>query len=59
MAEPAGFTFIEDKSPPSASKAPPIALKRAVPFKLSCTNQTASGISCDRTTLKVKPINIR
>ena len=59
MAEPAGFTFIEDKSPPSAPKAPPIALKRAVPFKLSCAYRTASGISCDRATLEVKPINIR
>ena len=35
-AEPAGFTLIDDKSPPSEPKAPLIALKRAVPFKLSC-----------------------
>ena len=34
-AEPAGFTFIEDKSPPNAPKAPLMDRYLAVPLRLS------------------------
>jgi hypothetical protein len=46
-AEPAGFIEMEEKSPPNAPNAPPIARNLAVPFILSIEYRTASEISCD------------
>jgi hypothetical protein len=50
MAEPAGLTFMEDKSPPTAPNAPLMALNRAEPVKLSMAyrNPSFGVISCEK-----------
>ena len=59
--DPAGLFDIDDKSPPSAPKAPPMAWKRADPFSCSEAYLTTSSTDCDNTMLllsNVQKINV-
>ena len=59
---PPGFCERVDRSPPSAPKAPPIDMNRAVPLKSCCEMAPAAAADCAKAIpeadAKVKKVNI-